>query len=531
MNKSDHKSIARSASKVSIAVFISRILGLAREQVFAWLFGAGMEADAFVVAFRIPNLLRDLFAEGALSSAFVSVFSEYDHKKSKAETQALVKNVLIFFCWLILAIIMLMAFFSQEITIILAPEFQKNLPKLLLTTTLAQIMSPFLLMVCLGAIFMGIANARGYYFIPALSSSFFNLVSIAIGVTTALWLPKIGVSAIHGMAIGVLAGGMAQATVQLPIIKKEGFLRGWEAKAIFFRFNDPGLKNVLKLMLPSVIGLSATQLTIFINTNFASQCGEGAVAWLSYAFRLMFFPIGLFGVALSMATLPVAARLFAKNDIENAKKTVSSSLIMAFSLSLPAAAGLWCLAEPIIKLLFEHGKFNAYDTEMTASALKFYSLGLLGYTGVKIATSFFYALKETRWPVIASFIAVAANLIVVTTTTTMFGHRAIAIATSVAATVNLTFLLTALYSRLSGFDIKRIGLSLLKITAASFVMTAAVVPISGLAMSAPNTALLVIWTMLAVMVGAIIYSLCLFKLGQEEFVDIALSVRKKILGR
>jgi len=528
LSSSDHKSIARSASKVSVAVFISRLLGLAREQVFAWFFGAGLEADAFVVAFRIPNLLRDLFAEGALSSAFVAVFSEYDHKKGKEEARALVRNVLLFFFWLVLVVVFLLAIFAQDIVLVLAPEFQQDLSKLLLTATLTQIMSPFLLLVCLGAIFMGISNARGYFFIPALSSSFFNLFSIAVGVAAALCFPLIGIQAIYGMAIGVLAGGVMQTVVQVPIVRKEGFFQGWSAGKLTFQLNDPGLKSVLKLMLPSVIGLSATQITIFINTNFASQCGEGAVAWLSYAFRLMFFPIGLFGVALSMATLPVASRLFAQNDMENARKAVSSSLIMAFALSLPAAAGLWCLAEPIIKLLFEHGRFSADDTEMTASALRFYSLGLLGYTGVKIATSFFYALKETRWPVLTSFFAVAANLIVVTTFVSVLGHIAIALATSIAATVNLALLLLALYVRLKGFDIKHVAVSLIKILTASVVMTAVVWPLSGLASAAISAWMLVLWTFLAVLVGATAYSFCLFRFGQEEFMDIVLAVRKRL---
>jgi len=295
--------IARSAGTVSVAVFASRVLGLVREQVFAGLFGAGYAIDAFVVAFRIPNLLRDLFAEGALSSAFVTVFTQYDTQRGEERTWRLANNVITFIFLLVGAITLVGIAASPLLVRLMAPDFGRVAGKLALTTLMTRVMFPFLLLISLAALAMGILNSRGKFFVPALASSFFNLGSIVAGVALALLMPHFGIPAIVGMAWGTLIGGFLQLAVQYPLLKKVGY-----RPRRVLDLKDEGLHQVLKLMLPAVVGLSATQINVFINTFYAASCMEGSVSWLNYAYRLVHLPQGLFGVALSVATLPVVSR-------------------------------------------------------------------------------------------------------------------------------------------------------------------------------------------------------------------------------
>lgn len=437
--------IARSAGAVSGAVMCSRILGLVREQIFAGMFGAGYAYDAFVVAFRIPNLLRDLFGEGALSAAFVTVFTDYQTNRGSEATWRLANNVLTFFTLLLSLLTLAGIYFADPIVNLLAPDFQLVAGKSELTVYLTRIMFPFLLFVALAAVVMGILNTKGRFFVPAISSSFFNLGSIIGGVSLALIFQKTGRPAIAGMAWGTLIGGMLQLTIQLPTLKKVGFA---------FRPNlslaDPGLKRVLLLMLPATIGLSATQINIFVNTNFAASCAEGSVSWLNYAFRLVQLPIGLFGVAFAIAVMPLLGKHAAQKDLQGLKQTFNSSLIMVLSLTIPATAGLVLLAEPIIRLIFEHGAFTALDTSRTAEALTYYAYGLFAYSGIKVMVPVFYALGDTRFPVIGSFIAVTANIIIITLTIDLFQHKAIALSTSCSMTLNFLFLGVILYKKLTG---------------------------------------------------------------------------------
>ena len=267
----DSGKIARSAGTVGIAVMSSRILGLVREQVFAGMFGAGTAYDAFVVAFRIPNLLRDLFAEGALSAAFVTVFSDYDTNRTEHQTWQLASNVLVFFTIALSIITILGIVMAGPIVSLFAPNFAEIPGKVYLTTKLTMIMMPFLVFISLAAVIMGILNTKGRFFVPAMASTFFNLGSIIGGVGLAYLLPRFGQPPIVGMAIGTLVGGILQLGMQLPALFKTGFT---------FRFHlnlaDPGLKRILRLMIPATIGLSATQINLFINTNFASSCAEGS---------------------------------------------------------------------------------------------------------------------------------------------------------------------------------------------------------------------------------------------------------------
>jgi len=447
----------------------SRVLGLIREQIFAGMFGAGYAYDAFVVAFRIPNLLRDLFGEGALSAAFVTVFSDYDTRRGRKATWELAGTVLTFFAVLLSLLTLAGIYLTPFIVNLLAPDFQLVAGKIELTVKLTRIMFPFLIFIALAAVAMGILNTRGRFFVPAMASSFFNLGSIVGGVSLALLFPRIGQPAIAGMAWGTLIGGLLQLLIQLPSLRRVGF-----AFRPRFSLRDPGLTRVLLLMLPATIGLSATQINIFVNTNFAASCAEGSVSWLNYAFRLVQLPIGIFGVAFSIAVMPLLGRQAAEKDFSGLQQTFNSSLIMVLSLTIPATAGLVLLAEPVIRLIFERGAFSAFDTFRTAEALAYYAFGLFAYSAVKVMVPVFYALGDTRYPVIGSFIAVAANIIVVTLTIDHFQHKAIALSTSFTMTLNFAFLGIILYRRLAGFSLRPLLAGSGKILAATTVMAAAV---------------------------------------------------------
>jgi putative peptidoglycan lipid II flippase len=457
--------VAKTAGSVGIAVFSSRILGLIREQVMAVLFGAGYYMDAFVVAFRIPNLLRDLFAEGALSTAFVTVFTDYDQKKGAEATWRLANNVLLTLTLLLSLITLLGMFFSEEIIRIMAPDFGRVPGKIALTRLLTNIMFPFLILISSAAVVMGILNTKGRFFVPAMASTFFNLGSIVGGVLCAWWAPSFGQPPIVGMAVGTLIGGFLQLAIQLPAIKRSGF--SWRPH---LSLKDKGLRRIMVLMIPAVIGLSATQINVFINTNFAARCAQGSVSWLNYAFRLMQFPIGIFGVAISIATLPVIARQASQGDLGALKSTYVSSLTMAFLLTIPASFGLAFLAEPIVRLIFEHGRFNAQDTVHTAEALIYYAVGLFAYSSVKITVPVFYTLKETKYPVIASFLTVVGNVIFISWTLDIFQHKAIAFSTSITMIFNFIFLSAVLHRKVGGYDLGALFRSLIKISLASLIM-------------------------------------------------------------
>ncbi|THB75426.1 MAG: murein biosynthesis integral membrane protein MurJ [Desulfobulbaceae bacterium] len=504
----------------------SRVLGLVREQVFAILFGAGYAYDSFVVAFRIPNLLRDLFGEGALSAAFVSVFSDYNTNKSRQETMMLASNTLCFFGVSISILVLVGMFLADLIVSLLAPDFALVPGKTELTSLLTIIMMPFLLFVSLAAVVMGILNTRGIFFLPALSSSFFNAGSIITGTSLAIILPRYGYPAIIGMAIGTLVGGILQLAVQIPALRKAGFQ--WYPR---ISFHDTGLHRILKLMVPATIGLSATQINIFINTNFASSCAEGSVSWLNYAFRLVQLPIGLFGVAISIAALPVLASMASQKKYHEMNDAFISSLTMVFCLTIPATIGLIFLAEPIIRIIFEHGAFTSLDTQATAIALSLYAAGLFAYASNKVIVPVFYAINASRYPVIGSFLTIGANIIIILFTIETFQHRAIALSTSLTMMLNFVFLMTVLYHVNGGFSFARLFSSITKIAVASGAM---LLLLYGLSLALPisdehNLLSQILLLAITIISGAALYLMILWQLKLPEINSLINQVKNKLL--
>lgn len=522
------KTIARSAWTVSIAVFASRILGLIREQVFAAMFGAGYAYDAFVVAFRIPNLLRDLFAEGALSSAFVAVFTDYRTNKGHADTWRLANNVITSLSLVVGAIVLIGAFFSKDIVSIMTPEFANVPGKLELTSLMTSIMFPFLLLVSLSAVAMGILNTMGTFFIPSLASSFFNLGSIVSGVLLYYAMPYIGLHPIVGMALGVVIGGILQVVVQMPSLKKHGL-----RFSPYAHFADPGLRRIFRLMIPAIIGLSATQINIFINTFFASSCAQGSVSWLNYAFRILMFPIGLVGVSLSIATMPVVSRHAAQGDMVKLKEAYVSSTVLSLVFSLPATFGLIFLSQPIIRVIFEHGHFTASDTLNTANALALYAIGLFAYASLKIIVPVFYSLNRTKYPVIGSFLTIALNVCVVYATLGTFQHKAIALSTSLCIITNFFFLSYMLYREVEGYAVDHIMQCLFKIVPISFVMGAMSSWINGwckgMLGELPFANLISLFV--AIGCGGVFYSVTVSMTGIREIEPIKKKIMSQITGR
>ncbi|TLZ57774.1 MAG: murein biosynthesis integral membrane protein MurJ [Gammaproteobacteria bacterium] len=378
----------RAAGVVGLAVLCSRVLGLAREQIFAALFGGGRVMDAFTIAFRIPNLLRDLFAEGALSTAFVTVFSRTAALQDTAAAWRLADKVATLTAVSLSAITVTGIATAPWLVAALAPGFDPG--KAALTVTLTRIMYPFILLVSLAALVMGMLNARNVFGMPAMASSFFNLGSIVSGVLLGYWLdPHFGARAILGLAIGTLVGGTLQLVVQLPALRRAGHSFHPD-----FHWRDPGVRSILRLMGPSVIAASTTQLNVLVNSVFASQLGDGPTFWLTVAFRLMQLPLGIFGVALGTVALPLLARMAATGNTEAFRSELARGMRLTFLMTIPSSIGLMVLAEPIISVLYQHGRFGAHETAESAAALRFYAIGLTltvrfnwGHGGLALSTA------------------------------------------------------------------------------------------------------------------------------------------------
>ncbi len=476
--------LVRSASLVSASVMVSRVLGLVREQVFAAFFGASFEYDAFITAFRIPNLLRDLFAEGALSSAFVTTFSQYLTTKGEKEAFRL-SNLVATALVLILGIATILGvIFAPQLVDLTAYGFADIPGKKELTVQLARVMMPFILLVALAAKAMGILNARGRFGIPAIAAAFFNLGSIVGGLFCAFVIgPYFGLRPIIGMAIGTLMGGALQFLVQWPSLRAAGF-----RYRPMLSFSDPGVRQIMKLMGPAVVGTAAVQVNVLVNSNFASTIVDssghpmdGPVSWLSYAFRLMQFPIGVFGVAIGTVTLPAISRSVAMKNIPEFRHMLSRSLGLVFLLCVPSAAGLAVLGVPIIGAIYQHGKFSASDTEQTAAALAFYAVGLAGYAAIKVLAPAFYALDDARTPMIISLLLIGTNIALNWTFVRVlnFGPRGLALSTSIIALLNFALLLLIMRRRIGRIEGRRLLDSLGRISAASALMALSCWFVSG----------------------------------------------------
>ena len=446
----------------------SRILGVVREQVLAYYFGAGSAMDAYNVAYRFPNLLRDLFAEGAMSAAFVPTFAKELATKGKDSAFRLANYVVSALLVITGIAVVLGLVFTEPLVRTFAGGFEDVPGKLELTVTLTRIMLPFLTFVALAAAFMGMANALHHFFIPAVSPAMFNVSSIVCTVGLIAVMQRFGLPPITAVAIGALVGGFAQWVVQWPLLHREGFRY---RPALDWR--DPGLRRVLLLMGPGTIGLAATQVNVFVNTVLATSQQEGAVSWLNLTFRLMYLPIGLFGVSIATATTPRISRQLALGDRDSVRRTISDGLILMMMLNVPATVGLIVLAEPIIRLMYERGAFLPSDTIAAAAALQLYAIGLLGIRWCASPRR-----PSTRWGRAAFRSRSASSPCSSTRRSTsrsvqVIGYRGLALGTSIAALLNASLLMVMLSRRLGGIGAPAIGTALIRIAIAATAMGAA----------------------------------------------------------
>ncbi len=520
--------MTRTVGSIAVATMISRVLGLAREMVIARFFGAGRITDAFYVAFRIPNLLRDLFAEGALSSAFIPTFVRSLTHGGK-EQAWLLANRVISALLVILGLFTLVIFFgAQAFVYLLAAGYSKDPAKFDLTVQMVRIMSPFLLCVSLASVGMGILNACGSFFIPAMASSAFNICCILAGIFLSPLMPELGLDPIVSMAIGALIGGSSQFLVMVPSVRSAGF-----RFRFVLDFSDPGLRQIARLMLPAIVGLSATQINITVDTQLASTYGNGPVSWLTYGFRLMQLPIGVFGIAIATSTMAAVAHYAAQNAHDRLHQTVDSGLRLAACLTFPATAGLLIFRNEIVRLLYERGSFLAVDTEQTGRVVLLYALGLFSYSAVKILVPAFYALNDTRTPIRISFVTVAAKIALSFALIYPIGFLGLALSTTMASWLNFGLLLKSLRRRnKAGGFMTALG-AYIRILLASIVMGLLALLVfrgSGLIITGVDSFALAVKLGLAILVGlvSLIPLLRIFKVEEgSRLLHIISSVLEK----
>ncbi|HYT89611.1 MAG TPA: murein biosynthesis integral membrane protein MurJ, partial [Gemmataceae bacterium] len=420
--------VVEAAGVIGLATLLSRILGFARDMVLARLFGAGLAADAFFVAYRIPNLLRELFAEGSMSAAFIPVFSEYLTKRTKRDAWELASAAFTTLLTVLTGVCLLGILAAPWIVKLIAPGFSDNPEREALTTLLTRIMFPYLLCIGLAALAMGVLNSVRSFAAPAFSPVLFNIAIIA----SAFLLAPLFAEPILAVAFGVVVGGFAQFLSQMPALRRAELLFGWR-----FDFAHEGVRRIGWLMAPALIGLSVTQINILVSTILASYF-PGGPTYLFYGMRLIHFPLGIFGVALATALLPSLSTQAAKGELDALRGTLGFGLRLIFFIIVPAMVGLILLRVPIVHLFFEHGRFTAADTQGTAAAVLAYAVGLWAFAGVRIVVSAFYSLQDTRTPVLVAALALGANVALSLLLMGPLAHAGLALATSLSAILNVT---------------------------------------------------------------------------------------------
>ena len=446
-NSKSHSTIISSSLKMAVATFSSRILGLVREQSMAAVFGASGMTDAFLVAYRIPNILRDLFAEGAFSSAFVPTFTkilQVDEKKAKS----LMWSLFILLLLITGSFAILIMLFSSELVILFAPKFIEDPDKFQITSNLIKIMAPFLSMVSIAALFMGTLNALKVFFIPSFAPVFFNIAMITSILVLPSFMKQWGTEPVYALGIGVIVGGLFQLLVQVPLIIRKGFAPAGPIKLV-----SGETKEVVSRIGIGTIGIAATQINVLVNTILASTTVVGAVSWLVYAFRFFQFPVGILGVSVASSNLVHFSHAWKAGDHDKARDFLGISYNLSLFVIMPAMALMFALSKESVNLVFEHGAFTRHDSLMAGLALRYYLIGLPFYGMYKIFAPVFYALDKPRIPVLISVGAVTANIIFCILMVPHYGFWVLALGTSLSMILNagtqMIFLKSALKLPLS----------------------------------------------------------------------------------
>jgi putative peptidoglycan lipid II flippase len=457
---SEHESqVVGALRSVGAATLASRVLGFLRDMVMALAFGAGPMTDAFFVAFRIPNILRRLLGEGALSTSIVPIFTEYLVTQPRGEFERMFRAVLGTALAVLSGVTVLGVATAPWLVRLFAPGFAAE--PLALTVALTRLLFPYLILVGLGALVMGALNAEGRFFTAALAPAVLNIGMILSVLSLSPHLSQ----PIFAPAIGVLAGGVAQLLVQVPELRRAGVpLRPSR------EFSHPALRRIGGRMVPSIFGLAGVQVTVFVNTLLASLLPAGSVSYLYYADRVMEFPLGVFGIALASASLPAMSRQAVVGDTAGLARTVNFALRLSCYIAIPASVGLILLQTPITRLLFERGRFGPAETAATAWALGYYAVGLTGFAATRIVAQAFYAIGDPRTPVRVASVAVAANVVVAVGLMVPMAHGGLALASSIAGYVNLGLLLWAFHRRVGPFGGREIVTSLARTAGAALAV-------------------------------------------------------------
>lgn len=460
---SEERQVVRALGSIGAATLASRVLGFVRDMVVALAFGAGGVTDAFVVAFRIPNVLRRLLGEGALSTAVIPVFTDYAMNRSREEFVRMLRAVLAAALLALSLTTALGLVAAPAILRVIAPGFMDDPAQASLTLLLTRVMFPYLILVGLGALAMGVLNTHGRFFAGAIGPAVLNVGMIGAMLVLASRVEP----PILALAIGVLVGGIAQVLVQLPSLRRCGLL-----VAPSFDLRHPALRRVALLLLPSVFGLAAVQVTILVNTVLASLLPTGSISFLYYADRVMEFPLGIFGVALASASLPAMSRAAASGDRRGIGKTLTFALGLSFYVAVPAAVGLVLFRVPIVRVLFERGEFTAADTVATAQALTGYAVGLVAFSGARITAQAFYAVHAPAVAVKIGIGSVAVNVVAAVTLMWLLGHAGLALASSLGAWANFLALVWVARHRFGGLDLRVLAISVGRTALASSALIA-----------------------------------------------------------
>lgn len=466
---SENRRVTRAAGVVGVATLLSRIFGYIRDMVLASFFGAGMAADAFIAAFRIPNLLRRLFGEGSLSIAFVPVFTETLIRSDRDDAMRLAVSSLklLFVCLTIATVVGVIA--APQIVRLIAPGFSHLPEKMALTVMLTRVMFPYVTLIGLVALCMGILNVLGHFAAPAVAPVLLNLSMIAAVIGVSRFSDSESVR-VMGLAGGVLLGGVLQLALQVPYLVSHG-VRFWKRSGLW----HPGMKTVGLLILPTIFGAAVYQINILVGTLLASLLPEGSVSYLYYADRLVQFPLGIFAQAAATAVLPSLSRQAAAGDHAAMGDTFGHAMGLVLFITIPAMVGLIVLRDPIVALLFKRGAFDARAARLTSDALLYYASGLWAFSAVRIVVSTFYAMQDTRTPVKTATISIAANILFGITLMGPMKHSGLALATSLASMVNLSIMVYVLRKKMGQIRWRPIVSSCLKTVGASALMALIVV--------------------------------------------------------
>ncbi len=463
---SENSKVARAAGVVGAATLASRVMGYVRDMVMSWAFGTSAAADAFYVAYRIPNLLRELLAEGSMSAAFIPVFTETLTRGSKEEARRLAGAVLARLLVILAVITLLGVLFAPYLVKVIAWgwKYDTSREKFLLAASLTRMMFPYLLFIGLAALAMGMLNSLRSFLAPALSPVMLNIFTITGVVLLAPRMPD----PVMGAAVGVVLGGLFQLLIQVPGLKRQGMLPRPR-----FSPSHPGVRRIGTLALPVFFSSSVNQLNIVIGTVLASFLATGSITYLFYGMRFIHFPLGIFGIAIATAVLPTLAAQAARQETKEFRETLSLGLRLVFFILFPAMAGLITLRVPIVNLLLERGEFTHVSTAGTADALLYYAVGLWAFGGVRIVAQAFYSLQDTRTPVRIAVLAFLANIVLsILLMRTELQHGGLALANALAAMLNLGLLTKRLRKKIGRMDGRRILNSLLRILPASLAMAA-----------------------------------------------------------